>query len=107
MGQTDASHLLRSARRASGLSQRELASRASTAQSVVARIEAGETAPTIETLQRLLRAAGFDLSAVLVARPTLDRQMLDDVPRILRLSPTERIEELANISRFITGARRV
>jgi hypothetical protein len=38
--------------------------------------------------------------------PVLDRQLLDDIPRILALSPTERLREVANISRFAASARR-
>lgn len=54
----DAAGLLKAARAAAGLSQRDLARRAGTAQSVVARIELGETSPTVRTLNRLLEAAG-------------------------------------------------
>lgn len=68
------SNLLKTARAASGLSQRELARKARTAQSVVARIELGETSPTWATLTRLLRAAGFQASAELEAIPRLDRK---------------------------------
>ena len=66
--------LLKSARAAAGLSQRELARKARTAQSVVARIELGETSPTWATLTRLLRAAGFRPLAELEQIPKLDRQ---------------------------------
>jgi len=55
--------ILRDARLRAGLTQRELARRARTAQSVVARIELGEASPTWHTLTRLLAAAGFDLDA--------------------------------------------
>ncbi len=54
----DAAHLLRTARERSGLSQRALARRAHTSQSVVARIELGETTPTVSTLNRMMAAAG-------------------------------------------------
>ena len=88
------------------MSQRELARRARTAQSVVARIELGETSPSWLTLKRLLKAAGFDLSTAL-ERLEVDPAVLDDVPRILQLTPEERLREVAQVSRFITGARRV
>jgi hypothetical protein len=32
--------------------------------------------------------------------------MLDDVPRILRLTPEQRLVELRNASRLLAGARR-
>jgi transcriptional regulator with XRE-family HTH domain len=98
--------LLRAARRRAGLSQRELARRAGTAQSVVARIERGQTSPAAETLDRLLHAAGFRLSVELVARTEPASHMLADVPRILSLTPEERLREVANASSFFAAARR-
>lgn len=102
----DAAELVRDARIQSGLSQRALARKARTAQSVVARVELGETSPSWDTLIRLLRAAGHTLSASL-ERTTPDRTLLDDVPRILRLTPEERLNEVAAVSRFVLEARRV
>lgn len=98
--------LVAAARSRSRMSQRTLARRARTAQSVVARIELGETSPSWATLHRLLKAAGFGLSAVL-KRIAVDPALLDDVPRILRLTPEERLREVAQVSRFISAARRV
>ena len=98
--------LLRTARERAGISQRTLARRAKTAQSAVARIEAGITDPSWATLARLLKAAGFELAAEL--RPRRGRShMLDDVPRILRLSPEQRLRELRNAARFFAAARRI
>jgi predicted transcriptional regulator len=88
------------------MSQRQLARKARTAQSVVARIELGDTSPSWATLNRLLHAAGFVLSAGL-KRIHVDPALLDDVPRILRLTPEERLREAGQVSRFIAGARRV
>jgi transcriptional regulator with XRE-family HTH domain len=102
----EASNLLRSARERARLTQRQLARKARTAQSVVARIELGETSPSWSTLARLLKAAGFSLSADL-RRTSIDPQLLDDVPRILALSPEQRLREVAQVSRFLSAARRV
>lgn len=99
--------LLKTARLQAGMSQRDLARKAHTAQSVVARIELGETSPTWHTLARLLGAAGFNLLPELKRIRKLDRSELDDVPRILRLTPEERLLEAARMSRFIAVARRV
>ena len=90
----------------SKLSQRALSTRAVTSRSVVARIELVATAPTTETLERLVHAAGFELSMSLAPRAVLDPQELDDVPRILRLSPEARLVEVGNIARFVARARR-
>ena len=102
----DVSKLLQSARERAGMSQRQLAKKARTAQSVVARIELGETSPSWSTLARLLKAAGFALSATL-QRISIDPQLLDDVPRILALTPEQRLREVAQVSRFLSAARRV
>jgi len=103
----DAAHLLRDARARAGLSQRQLARRARTAQSVVARIEGGLASPSWETLARLLAAAGFALDARLTTRATRGSHMLDDVARILSLTPEERLAELRNASRLAAAAHRV
>ena len=104
---TTAAALLREARMRAGLSQRDLAKKAGTAQSVIARIERGQTSPTLETLERLLAAAGVELHARLAVKERDVRShMLDDVPRILRLTPEQRLEELKNFSRFLYEARR-
>ena len=99
--------LLVRARAKAGIAQRELAARAQTSQSVVARIERGQTIPSVETLDRLLAAAGFELKRTLQLKPVVHSHMLGDSARILRLSPVERLREVANVSRFIAGARRV
>jgi transcriptional regulator with XRE-family HTH domain len=102
-----ASNILRDARLRAGLTQRGLAAKAGTSQSVVARIERGTASPSVDTLARLLDASGFELGFELRRKLVLDRQLLDDVPRILGLTPEQRLEEAANVSRFISAARRV
>ena len=102
----DSARILKRARVAAGLSQRKLAKRVGTAQSVVARIELGRTSPTVVTLVRLLDAAGFDWRGELAIRAVTHTHMLEDVPRILSLTPEDRLREVANLSRFETAARR-
>lgn len=99
--------LLARARRSARLSQRDLARKAKTSQSVVARIELGETMPSWETLGRLLRSAGYEMRTDLEKLPVLDRQLLDDVPRILKLTPEQRLREVARVDHFIGSAKRV
>ncbi len=98
--------LVRDARLRAGLTQRELARRAGTSQSVVARIEQGRSDPSTATLARLLAAAGFELRADLTPIAVADTHMLDDVARILALTPEERLLEVRNVARFETAARR-
>ncbi|MBA2313107.1 MAG: helix-turn-helix domain-containing protein [Actinobacteria bacterium] len=58
---TWAGNLIRLARRDLGLSQRDLARKAGTSQAAIAADEAGKRSPTLETLARIIRAAGLDL----------------------------------------------
>ena len=102
-----AAALLRQARTRAGLSQRALARRAGTAQSVIARIEKGQTSPTWETLERLLEAVDLDIHTQLEPRVVVGSHMLDDVPRILAMTPEQRLEEVQNLSEFLHHVRRV
>lgn len=54
-------HLIRIARRRSGLSQEELARRAATSQAAISAYESGRRSPSVATLSRILEAAGFEL----------------------------------------------
>lgn len=56
-----AANLIRLARKQRGLSQRQLARLAATSQAAIAAYESGRRAPTLETLARIVRAAGLDL----------------------------------------------
>lgn len=105
MSQSRIAAVLLDARRRAGLSQRSLAIRARTAQSVIARIEGGSTSPTWDTLSRLLAAAGFEVRASLEVRPVTGSHMLADVSRILHLTPEQRLTELGNASRLLALAR--
>ena len=56
--------LIRDARRAAGLTQAELAARLGVSQSAVAKREREGANPTVQTLDRTLRAAGFRLQLI-------------------------------------------
>jgi transcriptional regulator with XRE-family HTH domain len=109
-----AASILRDARTVAGLSQRELAVRAGTAQSVVGRIEAGTVSPTIETLTRLLAAADCELELRL--QPSSRRDPMVEAYKAgvdqsllienLRKTPRERIENLMAMQRFTAQVRR-
>ena len=64
----DIGTLVALARGRAGLTQQQLAERAGTSQSAVARIEAGQGNPGIETVRRLVNAAGLDLTFGLAPR---------------------------------------
>jgi hypothetical protein len=55
----------------------------------------------------LFAASGFEPYPRVVPRPSADTHMLEDIERILRLTPADRLREVANVSRFVAEARRV
>ena len=61
MAQESLSLLLTNSRKRSGLTQLQVAERAGTSQAAVARYEKGLCSPSVDTLQRLLKANGFEL----------------------------------------------
>ncbi len=81
--------LLREARRRAGLSQAELGRRVGRPQTQIARWERGAVLPSLETLQRLVRACGLDLTLGLAVRD--DSYAVEARGRLL-LSPTARLE---------------
>ena len=96
------------ARRRAGLTQGELARRAGTSQSAVARLERGTSSPTLATLERLVRGAGFELRLSLVPRAVLDplvEAYKRDVDRTLlrenlRKTVDERLRSLTEMQEF-------
>lgn len=72
----DAAVLLQEARRRSGLSRRELARRAGTSASTLSAYESGASVPSVSTLSRVLRAAGFEAEANLRPLPSADEREL-------------------------------
>ena len=62
----DSSQIIEEVRRLAGLTQSELALRAGTSQAAVARYENGISNPSTATLQRLTRAAGYEVRVQIV-----------------------------------------
>ena len=83
--------LVREGRKRAGLSQRDLADRAGTTQSAIARLESGRTAPSLETVERLLRLCGLQLIVELA--PYDDSDIVQAEAR-LRQSVDARIAEM-------------
>ena len=65
----DSALLLRRARAQAGLSQRALAERAGTSHATLAAYETGAKVPRVDTLDRILRAAGYQPDVELRPRP--------------------------------------
>ena len=64
----DAALTLRHARRSAGLSLRGLAARSGTSHATLAAYESGRVIPKVDTLDRVLRAAGFATDVTLRRR---------------------------------------
>ena len=94
--------IVREARARAGLTQRALAERAGKAQSEIAKIERGRRDPTVSTLERLVRAAGFDLKIQFVPHDPHDEQLIADH---LRLTPGQRLAGVDHFNEFISLAR--
>lgn len=60
--------VIREARRRAGLTLRELASRARTSHATISAYESGRKVPRVDTLERIVRAAGFVVDRELVRR---------------------------------------
>ena len=67
----DAAVLIRTARQRADLTLRALGELAGTSHSTLAAYESGRTTPTVGTLDRILRAAGFGIDVTLA--PRIDR----------------------------------
>ena len=65
----NAAYTLRRARQGAGLSLRQLAERAGTSHATLAAYEAGRAVPRTDTLDRILRAAGYATDIDIVHRP--------------------------------------
>lgn len=95
--------IIREARQAGYLTQRELAERVGTSQSAIALLERGGGNPTVETLAKCAAAAGFTLQVTLVPQAPADpvvARYKQDVDRTLlrenlRRSVDERLRTLA------------
>lgn len=96
-----APRLIRAARRKAGITQRALAGRSGVPQPTIAAIEAGRQDPRFGTLDRLLRACGYELDIRHVLGEGVDRTLIHEM---LRLTPGERVrraaEEAAAIAPF-------
>ena len=96
-------NLVREARKRAGLTQTELGNRAGVPQSTIARIESGARTPSTAMVERLVRAAGFEIRARLGEPDTETASMFS---RTLRRTPTERLADATRAARFVLQGRR-
>ncbi|HET7722174.1 MAG TPA: helix-turn-helix transcriptional regulator [Acidimicrobiales bacterium] len=90
------------ARRAAGLSQRELSRRTGVPQSAIARIERGQQVPRADTLERLLKACGFELRLGPARGGGVDVSLIE---HWLELTPAERAEGATAYGRALDRMR--
>lgn len=88
--------LVREARKRAAITQRELAERAGTTQSAIARLESGRTRPALEDVQRLLRLCGF---ALIVELAPYDDSDLVQARRLAKLDVEQRVAGLEAVHR--------
>ena len=94
--------MVREARKRAGLTQWALSQRAGVAQSTVARIESGTRCPSTDMVERLVRAAGFEIR---VALGEPDPQTTSILERNLQRTPRERLASAVRAARFVHKAR--
>jgi transcriptional regulator with XRE-family HTH domain len=104
------SSLIREARRRAALSQRELAERVGSTQPAIARIESGRGSVTVDTIERLVGAAGFDLVLDITPRLPIDPVTAvyqQDVDRSLLRQNRKRTvnERLRSGAEMVTGGQ--
>lgn len=99
----DVAEWLNGARRSAGLTQRQLAERSGLPQPTIARIEAGKQMPRADTLDRLLRACGWELDMTLRRGQGEDRSLIRSW---LAFTPEIRAERGAAYGRFAEQVRR-
>jgi transcriptional regulator with XRE-family HTH domain len=83
-----AGQIIREARKVAGLSQRELGERARVPRQSIARWEQGTVEPGFDTVRRLLRACGYDVTVI---RYEPDETVDDRLSGKRDLTPQERV----------------
>jgi transcriptional regulator with XRE-family HTH domain len=95
--------IVREARRRAGLTQAALAARAGVPKSTVGRIESGARRPSVELVERLVRAAGLEVTISLSEPDPGSDSMFE---RTLRRSPAQRLADATRVARFVLRGRR-
>lgn len=101
-GRAELGQLVSRVRQSAGLTQTELAARLATTQSVVSRWERGHDEPRVSTLAAIFRACGRTLT--IGADDDVDRAQ---IRAQLAMSPRQRLQSVANVSRTRSRAREV
>ena len=103
IGGMSISNIVREARRRAGLTQADLVRRAGVPKSTVGRIESGARSPSARMVERLVHAAGLQVSVTLMEPDPATDAMFE---RSLRRSPKERLADATRVARFVLRGRR-
>jgi len=95
--------IVREARRRAGLTQAALAEKAGVPKSTVGRIESGARTPSVELVERLVEAAGFEVTVSLSEPDPGTDSMFE---RTLRRTPAQRLADATRAARFVLRGRR-
>ena len=95
-------NLVREACKRAGWTQAELGRRAGVPQSIIARIESGARTPSTDMVERLVRAAGFEVR-VSLGEPDPEASSL--FAETLRNTPAERLADATRAARFVLQGR--
>lgn len=95
--------IVREARRRAGLTQAEFADRAGVPKSTVGRIESGARTPSTNLVERLVRAAGLEVTVSLSEPDPGTDSMFE---RTLRRTPAQRLADATRAARFVLHGRR-
>lgn len=93
-------------RKRAGLTQRELAERAGTTQSSIARWESGRTEPSFANVVRLIRLCGFVLDVHLEAYDDGLRDDWSQAQAVLRRTPEEIVQNDRRLHAFFREGQR-
>ncbi|MBA2570308.1 MAG: helix-turn-helix transcriptional regulator [Chloroflexi bacterium] len=102
-----AARMVRYARRKAGLSQRGLSVRSGVPQETIARIERSRVSPRFDTVERLLDAAGYAITAGPRRGDGIDRSQIQD---LLAMDPSTRARTMSrsneNLRRLLAAMKR-
>jgi len=94
--------LVSEARKRARLTQAELAERAGTTQSAIARLESGRTSPSLEQVERLMRLCGFQL---IVELAPYDDSDIVQAEALLKADIGDRLDRLDATIQFANELR--
>jgi transcriptional regulator with XRE-family HTH domain len=98
--------LVREARKRAGLTQSDLAARAGTTQSAIARLESGRPDVSLNEVIRLVRLCGLDVEVAIVPHDDSDMAQAERLASLTGLQRLQRHMRVAGQLRRLRDARR-